>query len=87
MEWNKGKPEEHDSLFSKYYGTDKWSDCMFRKCSNTVLATIESNGQRIVDVARTIDGEWKNDLIKMQKAAGKDAKVISWTPFPEPDSE
>ena len=83
MKWNNGKPEEHDSIFAKLYGTDKWRDVMFRKSSNKVLVTIQAHGQRIVDTAYTIDGDWKNDFLKMHK----ESKVISWMPFPEPGNE
>lgn len=34
-------PPEKDSIFAKYYGTDKWTPAMFKKASKDVLVTIE----------------------------------------------
>lgn len=79
MEWQKGKPEEHDSVFAQYYGTPKWEKGMSRKISNEVLVTVQRYDERLVVTAKVIDGEWKFPTYLLN------AKVISWMPFPEPD--
>lgn len=82
MKWisvNDGMPPEKDSIFAKYYGTEKLKSGMYRKNSDNVLVTIEfEDGTRTVDVCRTLDGKWNFEIksIKM--------KVLYWTPMPEP---
>lgn len=70
-------PPEHDSMFTKLYGTDKWKMHMFRTYSDHVLATIEyiynDTTYRRVEVSYTTDGVWHTP-----------AKVIAWQPMPEP---
>lgn len=75
---SEGMPEEHDTMFAKFKGTDKWNDFMFEKRSNDVNVTIEfDDGSRITQTLYTIDGEWKRETnIKY--------KVIAWRPLPEP---
>ena len=71
-------PEEHDSMFAKYYGTEKWSPCMFKKTSDFVLATAEfPDGKRYVLSAHTIDGVWKHNSIS-------EIKIVAWKPYPLP---
>ena len=36
-------PEEHDSIFAKFKGTDKWCDSFWEKRSNTVLVVLTNN--------------------------------------------
>ena len=71
-------PEEHDTMFAKFKGTDKWSDAMFAKKSDKVNVTVEfDDGSRMTQTLYTIDGEWKRETnIKH--------KVIAWRPLPEP---
>lgn len=70
-------PEEHDSIFSKFYGTEKWRDAMFRKTSKTVIITVEHrDGTRQTAPCHTIDGEWNQSMKGM-------GKVIAWMPLPE----
>ena len=71
-------PEEHDTMFAKFKGTDKWSDYMFAKKSDKVNVTVEfDDGSRMTQTLYTIDGEWKRETnIKH--------KVIAWRPLPEP---
>lgn len=74
-------PEEHDSIFSKLYGTEKWRDAMFRKTSNTVIITVEfKDGTRQTAPCHTIDGEWNQSMKGM-------GKVLAWCPLPEPYKE
>ena len=74
-------PEEHDSIFSRFYGTEKWRDAMFRKTSKTVIITVEHlDGTRQTAPCHTIDGEWN------QSSKGR-GKVLAWMPLPEPWKE
>ena len=75
-------PEEHDSMFSKLKGTDKWSDAMFEKISDDVNATVEfEDGTRKTMTLHTNDGKWNtnNRIVKFN--------VIAWQPLPEPFKE
>lgn len=72
-------PEEHDSVFAKLYGTDKWRSELWRTTSNRVIATIKYNdGTVIVKDAFTHDGEWTVEK------RNTNCKVIAWMPFPNP---
>ena len=71
-------PEERDSIFAKFKGTDKWKNGMFEKTSSTVIVTVCSdNGSRRTTTAKTIDGRWETDII----LSGNE--VIAWMPLPE----
>lgn len=72
-------PEEHDSIFAKIKGTDKWSDAMFEKISDDVNATVEfEDGTRKTMTLHTNDGKWNtnNRIVKFN--------VIAWQPLPKP---
>ena len=74
-------PEEHDSIFSKLYGTEKWRNAMFRKTSKTVIITVEHlDGTRQTAPCNTIDGEWNQSMKGM-------GKVLAWMPLPDPWKE
>ena len=74
-------PKEHDSIFSKFYGTEKWRNAMFRKTSKTVIITVEHlDGTRQTAPCHTIDGEWNQSIKGM-------GKVLAWMPLPEPYKE
>lgn len=71
-------PREHDSIFRKFKGTDKWSPAMFEKISGDVLVTIEfEDGTGKVVEGRTLDGKWGTKLSSMGGI------VTAWKPFPE----
>lgn len=73
-------PEEHDSVFAKLYGTDKWNDAFWRTKSKEVLVTIEyEDGTRTVKSSHTTDGKW---WIEKKTTLSK-FKVIAWMPMPE----
>ena len=75
-------PEEHDSMFAKLKGTDKWSDAMFEKISDDVNATVEfEDGTRKTMTLHTNDGKWDTNsrIVKFN--------VIAWQPLPEPFKE
>ena len=75
-------PEERDSFFAKFKGTDKWKNGMFEKTSSKVIVTVCSDdGSRRTTTANTIDGRWKTDIIL------RGDEVIAWMPMPEPYRE
>lgn len=87
FEWipvSKKLPNEHDSIFAKLYGTDKWDDAFWRTKSKEVLVTIEyEDGTRIVTSSYTTDGKW----VLEKRAKLNKCKVVAWKPFPEPYKE
>lgn len=73
----KNLPEEHDSMFAKFKGTDKWNGAMFEKTSDDVNVTVEfEDGKRKAKTLHTIDGKWNggNRGVKFQ--------VIAWQSLP-----
>lgn len=76
-------PEERESIFAKYKGTDKWQKAFWEKQSGTVLVTIIcKNGEKIVTTARTVDAVWKCDHLAI-----RGSEVTAWQPLPEPPEE
>lgn len=74
-------PEEHDSIFAKLKGTDKWREAMFEKISDEVNVTIKyEDGSRKTTTSYTLDGVW--EIEKEQRIVKQ--KVIAWQPLPEP---
>ncbi|MCI8801073.1 MAG: hypothetical protein HFH88_14870 [Lachnospiraceae bacterium] len=74
----KNLPEERESIFARFKGTDKWTPAMFEKSSSKVIVTVESeNGERATMNACTLDGKWKIDSVFVKD------RVIAWMPFPE----
>ena len=82
QEWSSVKdrlPDEHESLFARYKGTDKWRNAMFTTISDRVIVCAEyENGKRIVKTANTVDGVWKVKDIFCP------CKVTHWMPLPQP---
>lgn len=75
-------PEEHDSIFAKFKGTDNWKNGMFEKISKYVIATVMyDDGTILAERAHTTDGIWKTE----NPVLG--GKVIAWKPLPEPYKE
>lgn len=75
-------PEEHDSVFAKFKGTDNWKRGMFEKTSKYVIATaVFDDGTVLVEQAHTIDGIWRTD----KKVLG--GTVVAWMDYPEPYKE
>ncbi len=71
-----GLPEEHDSIFAKFKGTDMWSNAMFEKSSDKVNVTFEfEDGTRKSGTSYTIDGKWECE--KGNCAVKR--KVIAWS--------
>lgn len=77
-------PEEHESVFAKFYGTDRWDNNLWRARSEEVLVCIEyDDGSRSVTTSFTLDGKWH---IKRRRVL-HDFKVIAWMPLPKPMKE
>lgn len=77
-------PPEHDSIFAKLKGTDRWRKPMFEKTSDRVQVTVEDkNGECTTTTATTVDGQWHCDLLEMCK----DYKITAWQPLSEPYRE
>lgn len=75
-------PDEHDSIFAKSYGTDKWDSKLHRTVSNRVLVTVQcDDGTRFVKESHTRDGEWADE----KKCIN--CKVVAWSPLPNPHKE
>ena len=72
-------PDEHESMFAKYYNTPKWNNSMWLKESDKMFVSVEIPGNEfIVDTAKMIDGKWFFGLSFVDK------KVIAWMPLPKP---
>lgn len=86
MEWvsvDVDMPKEHDSIFKKFFGTDKWDKHMFKSNSRTVIIAYKDRcGVSHSTTGRTIDGKWSfdNSLLKGEK-------VTHWMPLPKPPQE
>lgn len=75
-------PEEHDSIFAKFKGTDNWKRGMFEKTSKYVIATVVfDDGTVLVEQAHTTDGIWRTD----KKVLG--GTVVAWMDYPKPYKE
>ena len=75
-------PEEHESIWAKAKGTDRWSEAMWEKQSDEVIVTeLFEDGTTRTDTACTHDGEWYV-RVKIVKR-----KIIAWMPLPEPYEE
>lgn len=74
-------PEEHDSIFAKFKGTDKWNNAMFEKISDVVNVTVaDEKGKGTTTHAHLVDGKWKCDLL----GCSKSYRITHWQPLPEP---
>ena len=74
-------PEEYDSIFAKFKGTDNWKRGMFEKTSKYVIATvIFDDGAVLVEQAHT-HGIWRTD----NEVLGGTA--VAWMEYPEPYKE
>lgn len=75
-------PEERDSIFAKFKGTDNWKRGMFEKTSKYVITTVVfDDGTVLVEQAHTTDGIWRTD----KKVLG--GTVVAWMDYPEPYKE
>lgn len=66
-------PDEHDSIFAKLKGSEKWRKTMFEKTSDEVNTTVEfEDGKRRTKTLYTVDGKWSGGN------RGVKYKVIAW---------
>ena len=71
-------PEEHDSIFAKLKGTDKWRSAMFEKSSDDVrIVEVFEDGTRRVYHSHTIDGKWECEKSPVKRT------VTHWMPNPK----
>jgi len=80
----KDMPEEKDTWFAKYWGTDRWNKYMFRKRSDLVEVTVElDDGTRVTEASRTRDGKWAIE----EEHGFVHKKVVAWKPMSAPWKE
>lgn len=76
-------PTERETIFAKWYGTDKWRKAMFRTISEDVrVVCVFDDGARMVWHDRTVDGKW--DCERLQKTPHR--RITHWMenpPLPE----
>lgn len=73
-------PLEHDTIFTKLYGTDKWRNAMFRKMSDDVrVVKVFRDGTRRVHHDHTVDGVWDSE----RKGSDTYGHVTHWMANPE----
>lgn len=71
-------PEEQETIFAKFKGTDKWSPAMFSQSSEDVRVVIVfADGTRRVSHSHTIDGKWECEKHPLKRT------VTHWMPNPE----
>ncbi len=72
-------PEEHASIFERFYATEKWDGAMWRRESDSVLvvASFPDGGRRVVD-GKTHDGQWNTTVSKILPHV-----ITHWMPMPE----
>lgn len=76
-------PEEHPSIFAPLYGSEKWSNAMWRNESDRVLVTILfPDGTHTVDKGKLQDGKWKTGVSPVLPQ-----EVTHWAVWPEPPEE
>ena len=72
-------PEEHESIFARFYGTKSWMPGMFCMVSDTVIAAVlYEDGKRTVKAMHTQDGKWHHPGMVGIK------EVTHWMPMPLP---
>ncbi len=75
-----GLPQEHDTIFAKFYGTDKWRNGMFVKVSDDVrVVKVYRDGTKRVHHDHTVDGRWESE----RKGLDVYGHVTHWMPNPE----
>ena len=76
-------PEEHDSVFAKMYGTNRWMPGMFRTLSDTVIVCVEgTDGRKKTAAMHTKDRKWD-----MSARHLRGDNVTHWMPLPEPPKD
>ena len=76
-------PIETHSIFYPFYGTQKWSNAMWREQSDKVLVTVAfKDGSRMVTTGETHDGVWNTCISRELEPV-----VTHWQAMPEPPKE
>ena len=71
-------PEEQETIFAKFKGTDKWSPAMFAQSSEDVrVVVVFADGTRRVSHSHTIDGKWECEKSPLKRT------VTHWMPNPK----
>lgn len=71
-------PEEQETIFAKFKGTDKWSPAMFAQRSEDVrVVVVFADGTRRVSHSHTIDGKWECEKSTLKRT------VTHWMPNPK----
>lgn len=75
---SKRLPEEQETIFAKFKGTDKWSPAMFAQSSEDVrVVVVFADGTRRVSHSHTVDGKWECEKSPVKRT------VTHWMPNPE----
>jgi len=70
-------PEERESIFNKFFGTDRWREAMFRRISDDVITKIVfDDGTCKTCLSHTTDGKFPNKYKNIHKF--QECKVIAW---------
>ena len=70
-------PEEHETIFAKFKGTEKWSPAMFAQSSDDVrVVVVFADGTRMVSHSHTNDGKWECEKSMVKRT------VTHWMPNP-----
>lgn len=73
-------PPEHDTIFTKLKGTNKWNQNMFAKASDDVRVVVRfEDGTRMVSHDHTFDGKWRCEA---EKTAYPKRTVTHWMENP-----
>lgn len=71
-------PDERETMFAKFKGTDKWRPAMFARMSEDVRVVLRyEDGTRRVYHAHTIDGKWDVEKRPIKSV------VTHWMPNPD----
>ena len=73
-------PEEHESIFHKFLGTQKWSSAMWQQESDKVLVCVSfPDGTSVVTTGCLHNSDWVTTVSKALPQT-----VTHWMPLPEP---
>lgn len=76
-------PEETESMFARFYATEKWDRAMWKNESEAVLVCVRfPDGWKKVTIGRLRDGKWNTTVSKVLPH-----EVTHWMPLPEPPKE
>ena len=73
---SEGMPEEHETIFARFKGTEKWNSAMPEKMSDVVTVAVLIDGTRRIMHTRTIDGKWEVENKPIKRV------VTHWMPNP-----